>query len=136
MTLFLDTSALLKRYIDEPGTRDVVRAMEADPDWVASALAETETELALCHLLEEEDLRDQVRTRFRTDWARFLVVAVDRECLLRAAEIGCDQRVRTLDALHLAAASRLPGPVTLLTFDARQAAAAAAMGMLVPAGGR
>jgi predicted nucleic acid-binding protein len=59
------------------------------------------------------------------------VVPVDPACLERAAEIGCQFEVRTLDALHLAAADRLPRPVVMLTFDQRQADAARSMDLVV-----
>jgi len=128
LTLFLDTSALLKRYIDESGTREVIERMAEDERWVASALAEAEAHVALCHLLDDAQLKTQ-RRRLRQDWERFLVVPVDGLCLFEAVEIGCQQHVRTLDAIHLAAASRLPDAVRFLTFDHRQAAAARAIGL-------
>ena len=59
------------------------------------------------------------------------VVPIDPACLARAAELGCRYDVRTLDALHLAAADRLPQPLVMLTFDRRQADAARAMGLAV-----
>jgi hypothetical protein len=40
--------------------------------------------------------------------------------------------VPTLDALHLAAADRLPGPLVFVTFDRRQAAAAKSIGLQLP----
>ena len=134
MTLFLDTSAILKRYVEEAGTREVLRAMEDDHDWVAAAVAETETELALCRLVADPDTLELLRGRFRADWSRFLVVAIDPECLSRATEIGCAHDVRALDAIHLAAASRLPAPVVVLTFDAAQASAAIALGLATQSG--
>jgi len=127
--LFLDTSALLKRYVDEEGTALVLGLMEGDPDWAASALAEAEAAITICQLgLRETQEAMQLR-RLRLDWERFVVVPVDSQCLTRAAEIGCASRIRTLDAIHLAAASRLPGPVALVTFDRRQADAARAAGL-------
>ena len=48
-----------------------------------------------------------------------------------AAEIGCHHGARTLDAVHLAAADRLPRPLVLLTFDRRQADAARSMELAV-----
>jgi predicted nucleic acid-binding protein len=131
MTLFLDTSALLKRYVDEPGTADVVHAMAVDLQWAASAVARTETELSLCKLVPEPELRAEIVASFVADWARFHVIAVDPECLTRAIEIGCEHGVRTLDALHLAAAERLPAPLTFWTFDSRQQVAATAMGIAI-----
>ena len=39
MTLALDTSALLARYLDIPERAVVLEAMAADADWCASSLA-------------------------------------------------------------------------------------------------
>lgn len=129
MTLFVDSSALLKRYIDEPGTATVITAMQSDSEWIASALAHSETALALCHVALSEEQSADARHRLDEDWHRFRVLPADSACLLRAVEIGCDQRIRTLDAIHLAAADRLPRPLTFLTFDRRQAAAARILGI-------
>jgi len=129
--LFLDTSALVKRYVEEEGTELVLQRMERDPEWVVSAMARTESEITLCRLGFEPDDGADAWRRLRQDWERFHVVPVDPACLDRAAEIGCRYEVRTLDALHLAAADRLPRPLVLLTFDRRQADAARAMEILV-----
>ena len=62
---------------------------------------------------------------------------VDQLCLDRAAELGRDQPLRTVDAMHLAAADRLPRPVTFATFDAHQIPVALALGfeVVAPLGG-
>lgn len=131
MTLFVESSALLKRYIDERGTMLVVEAMQLDSEWVASEVAHAEAALALCYAALSQEQVAVARRRLDEDWRRFRTLAADRTCLARAVEIGCDQRVRTLDAIHLAAADRLPRPMTFLTFDRRQADAARALGMEV-----
>ena len=64
----------------------------------------------------------------RDDWERIHVVPVDQRCLDRAAELGRTQPVRTVDAIHLAAADRLPRPTTYLTFDPGQIPVAMALG--------
>jgi uncharacterized protein len=128
MTLFVESSALLKRYVDEMGTTAVIDAMQNDRDWIACAIAHTEAALALCHAALSEEEIAAARRRLDDDWHRFRVLPTDGACLLRAVEIGCDQRIRTLDAIHLAAADRLPRPLMFLTFDRRQAAAALALG--------
>lgn len=128
--LFLDTSALVKRYVEEQETAFVLRRMGEDPEWVASAVARAEAEITLCRL--GFDPRDAgLGRRLHDDWERFYVVPADLACLERAAELGCRYQVRTLDALHLAAADRLPQPLVVLTFDRRQADAARAMGLSV-----
>lgn len=127
--LFLDTSALLKRYVDEEGTALVVRLMNEDRTWAVSAIARTEAEIALCALAMSD--RANLREQLADDLERAYVVPVDPACLERAAEIGCEHGIRTLDAVHLAAADRLPRPVRLVTFDQRQAVAARGLGLKV-----
>lgn len=129
--LFVDTSALVKRYVEEEGTDLVLERMAADPGWVVSAVARAELEITLCRLGFERDDRAAVWRRVRDDWERCHVVPLDPACLERAGEVGCRFDVRTLDALHLAAADRLPRPLVLLTFDRRQADAARAMELVV-----
>ena len=124
----LDSSALVARYLGGPSRVVVLDAMAVDDDWCASALALSEV-LALgerAATLEAE--RDALRRAVRDDWERINVVPVDQLCLDRAAEIGRTQPVRTVDAIHLAAADRLPKPVTFCTFDPRQIPVALALG--------
>ena len=129
--LFLDTSALVKRYVDEAGTDLVLRRMDEDPEWAASVMARTETEITLCRLGFKADEHPEMWQRLREDWDRCHVIPVDATCLGRAAEIGCHHGARTLDAVHLAAADRLPRPLLLLTFDRRQSDAARSMELAV-----
>ena len=129
--LFLDTSALLKRYVEEDGTELVLELMIGDPEWVVSSVARTEAEITLCRLGFDRDDSTDVWRRLGDDWTRCYVVPVDPACIERAGEIGCRYEVRTLDAIHLAAADRLPRPHVVLTFDRRQADAARAMELVV-----
>jgi predicted nucleic acid-binding protein len=131
MTVFLDSSALVKRYVDERGTRSVIALMDADADWAASAAALAESEVAFCHRVGQESVAATLIQALRRDWPRFAIVPVDDECLARAKEIGCQYGTRILDSIHLAGADRLPRPVTFVTFERRQAAAAAGLGLSV-----
>ena len=131
MTLALDTTALLGRFLSGPHRQVVVDAMAADPVWCASALALAEA-LPLVDRATENPLdRDRLRRALRDDWERTHVVPVDALCLDRAAELAREQPLRTVDALHLAAADRLPPPVTFVTFDPRQIPVALALGFAV-----
>ncbi len=133
--IFLDTSALVKRYVTESGSDVVLRHMTLDSDWAASALARTEARVALCHRGPEGQIGSPAQLRLTGDWDRFATVPVDADCLTLAEELGCHQRIRTLDAIHLAAALRLPGEVRFLSFDQRQVDAAIAVGLsVIPAG--
>ncbi len=125
--LAVDTSALVKRYVDEPESEQVSALMDADPVWCASELVRCEVSILLARLATSRRQADHLTRLFHADWDAFHVVPVDERCLTRAAEIGADFGLRVVDAIHLAAASRLPSPVRYLTLDPRQVLAAVAL---------
>lgn len=131
MTLALDTSALLGRYLSGPHRQVVIDAMADDPVWCASALALAEALGMVDRVCDVPTDGDRVRQALRDDWERVNVVPVDQRCLDRASELTREQPLRTVDALHLAAADRLPRPTTFVTFDPRQIPVALAMGLRV-----
>lgn len=131
MTLAIDTSALLRRYVHGPGHGLVTEAMDDHPIWCASALARAEALQAMHQLAATPGQHDALWSALRRDWEHVHVVPVDDRCLARAVEIGATFRVRSTDAIHLAAAHRLPAPVRYLTFDRRQIPAAAGLGFEV-----
>jgi predicted nucleic acid-binding protein len=59
------------------------------------------------------------------------VVPVDQRCLDRAAALARTQPVRLTDAIHFAAAERLPGPIRFVTFDPVQLGVADGLGFEV-----
>ena len=66
------------------------------------------------------------------DWEQTQIVELDAETCERAADYAVTLGVRTLDALHLAAAHRVGGgALPFLTFDLRQAQAARSLGWMV-----
>jgi uncharacterized protein len=134
VTVALDTTALLARFLDSPAREAVVAAMDADHDWCASALALTEALLVLDRLFDSPAAAADLRRAVRDDWERVAVVPVDRDCLERAAELGRLQPLRVTDAIHLAAADRLPRPVTYCTLDPAQIPVALALGFAVVPG--
>jgi predicted nucleic acid-binding protein len=128
VTVALDASGVLARYLTGAAGDAARAAMGADPVWCASALALTEALMVVDHLDVEQAGREELRRAIRDDWERIHVVPVDGRCLDRAAELGRTQPLRTVDALHLAAADRLPRPVTYVTFDPRQIPVALSLG--------
>jgi len=60
------------------------------------------------------------------------VVELDESTCVRAADFAVTLSIRTLDALHLAAAHRIEAPaLPFLTYDLRQAQAARSLGWSV-----
>ena len=68
------------------------------------------------------------------EWAAFGVIEVDQRLVEEAAELALDHGLRSLDALHLAAALMLPHDDLLFTtWDRRLHAAAGSEGLaLIP----
>jgi len=131
LILAVDTSALLRRYAPDAHHQMVVDVMDEAHTIVASALALTELLVCTHRMAINADQADAAASAVQADWTRWASVPVDSRCLARASEIGTAFRVRIADAIHLAAADRLPRPVHFLSLDRRQLPAAAALGFEV-----
>ena len=130
MTLYVDTSALLKRYVAERDSRMAEELMAADPLLLTSRLTEVELRRNLTRLLDGDDLL-AARRQAQTDLDAFALVSLDDVTCNDAARIAEQTLCRSLDALHLAAARRAGEATTFLTFDVRQAQAARSVGLTV-----
>ncbi|HEX9681710.1 MAG TPA: type II toxin-antitoxin system VapC family toxin [Acidimicrobiales bacterium] len=132
MTLYVDTSALLKRYIDEPDSDRAEALLASDPDLVTGRHTLVEVRRNLARLLDGPALL-AARDAFSRDLEALALIELDANTCERAAALAEQSGVRTLDALHLGAASRL-GSVSILTYDVRQAQVARAIGLTVVGG--
>lgn len=113
MRLYLDASALVKRYVDEAGSDAVVEAMGRARVCSICRIGYVETVRAVTRGGDGKDV-----TRAKRDWRGFDVVEVDEAVMERAAELSIESGLRTLDALHLAAALSLSVPeVVFATWD-------------------
>jgi predicted nucleic acid-binding protein len=128
MTLYLDASALVSAVVDGPGRVVVLDALDRDSDWCASALALAEALALIPRLTDEAVLQNDIEDSLRLLWDRVAIVPVDQQCLDRAANIAREQPVHMSNAIHLAAADRLPRPLSFVTFDASQIPVALSMG--------
>jgi len=106
VTLYLDTSSLVKLYVAEPG-REVVRGLVTQARVVAtSGIAYPETRAALARRRRERALTVAAFTRakraFEDDWAKYLAVEVSASVCREAGELAGRYRLRGHDAVHLA----------------------------------
>lgn len=131
MTVYLDTSALVATAIEGNARHTVIDALASDTDWCSSALSMGEAMALVARLTDEEVLQNDLEDAVRLLWDRVAIVPVDQTCLDRAALIMREQPVKIADAIHLAAADRLPRPVTFVTFDPAQIPVALSMGFEV-----
>lgn len=126
MILYVETSAAAKLLVDEPASSRLAArlddAVDADDAILSSTLLETE----LRRLAVRAELAQSAVTQLL---ARFDLVETDRS-LYREAGLLPGRHLRSLDALHLAAALRV-GADIMVTYDRRQADAAASAGLPV-----
>lgn len=134
MTVVLDASALLALHIAGSEHDIVARAMNSDTSWCTCAISLTEALAAITRLTDEEVLQDELEEAVRRTWDFLHVVPVDQRCLDDAATLMREQPVGTSNALHLAAATRLPRPIQFVTFDAAQIPVALSLGFEVVSG--
>ena len=131
MSLYIDTSALLKRYVSEEDSDACERILLGDTSWVTGRHTWVETLRNLARLLRGAE-RARIKDVFRADWARMHLVEIDAPTCERAGALAESLQVRSLDALHLAAAERAGrGALAFVTFDIRQAQAARSLGWTV-----
>ena len=130
---YVDSSALLKRYVQEPDSDAAERLLQVDPGWVTAAHTEVEVRRNRTRRLGTEPaLLQEARERFAEDWQGMYVVALDARTCQIAAGFAETTAVRTLDALHLAAAQRAGTPaLRLVVFDIRLAQTARSLGWTV-----
>jgi uncharacterized protein len=111
--LYLDASALVKRYIEEEGSTTLVEAMDGARAASMCRIGFVETVRAVALGGDKRDV-----TKVKAEWPLLDIVDVDQALAERAAELAVSHRLRSLDALHLAAALTLPdGDVTFATWD-------------------
>lgn len=130
MTLYVDASALLKRYVDEHDSDVAEELLRSDPVLVTSRLTEVEVRRNLARLLDGDDL-DRQRQALSIDLDAFALVGLDTVTMATAARIAEQTLCRSLDSVHLAAAQRCGTATVLATFDVRQAAVARRLGIAV-----
>lgn len=130
MSLYVDSSALLKRYVAEADSDLAEQYLLSDTVWITARHTWVEVRRNLARLLSGNALGEAQRC-FSNDFRRTHVVELDEATCDLAAQISEVSMLRTLDALHLAALRRVGHDIPLLSFDIRQAAAARAMSITV-----
>ena len=131
MSTYVDSSALLKRYVEEADSAAADALLRADNALLTARHTIVEVRRNLARLLSGRDLV-AARAAFADDLRSISIVELDEATCESAASIAEATGARTLDALHLAAAQRVSEPgVSFLTFDLRQAQAARALGLAV-----
>lgn len=126
MAYYLDTSAAVKLVVAERGSKALMRWLEAQTaDIVASDLLRTELLRAVRRAAPEQ------MERARAVLDAVVLVTLPTAVFERAADLD-PEGLRSLDALHLAAAVQLGDDLDgIITFDERLAEAARRRGIAI-----
>ncbi|MBU0544259.1 MAG: type II toxin-antitoxin system VapC family toxin [Proteobacteria bacterium] len=132
MIMYLDTSALVKRYFREPYSDDVINNWKSATHIVTSFVAYAETMASIYRKKRESDLPDTIIQKiidsFRNDWESFIRVEVNAELNICIDKVVERYPLRGFDSIHLASAmvirERLYDDFVFACFDDRLVRAA------------
>ena len=137
MWAYFDTSALVKRYVDEPGRRQVQQLLRRH-DCVTSAILPVELRSALRRRVTERTLDSarvsEILKRVAGDRAYWTVIEVGTEVLSGAEALVSGHPLRTLDAIHVGSAQLFAARLSIsdlifVSADNRQTEVASAIGL-------
>lgn len=125
MIVYLDASALVKRYIDEEGSREVERLLAGAISGGTSLLSRAEVSAAIARATRAGVIAraaaDAALRLFRAQWPDLFRIHVDEGIVARADSLAWEQSLRGYDAIHLACAltwrESLGEDPVLATFD-------------------
>jgi predicted nucleic acid-binding protein len=108
MILYLDTSALVKKYFKEFGSNDVIAKWKEAMGVVTSAVTYAET-MASIHRKKREaelpkDIFDRITDSFQNDWAGFFCLEVTNDLNGIIDKLLLQHPLRGFDVIHLSSA--------------------------------
>ena len=108
MILYLDTSALVKAYISEQNSVEVMSAIRGADIVATHLIAFIEAHAAFSRLKREKKINEEefefVKTSFVTDWENYLQIENSKNLMLHAVDLAEAFALRAYDSVHLAAA--------------------------------
>lgn len=106
MTLYLDTSSLVKLYVAEAGSEDVRAQVDRATIVATSMIAYAETRAALARRRRERALRPAAfaaaKRTFEEDWPNYVAVQVTAALCRDAGNLTERYALRGYDSVHLA----------------------------------
>ena len=134
MNVFLDSSALAKRYVQEPGSDRVEEILSSASSLGISVIGVTEVVSALCRRRREKKLSppqySMAKRALFEDIEDASIVNLTDQVVARAVSLLERWPLRSSDALHVASAAEWSAEL-FVSSDERQCAAARAYGLQV-----
>jgi predicted nucleic acid-binding protein len=103
---YLDTSSLVKLYVEEKGSAVIRELVERAELVVTSVVAYPEARAAFARQRREGGLTaagyDRARNDFERDWPRYMSIEVSEAVYRSAGDLAEKHHLRGFDSLHLA----------------------------------
>lgn len=139
MILYLDTSAWVKLYVCEPGSKELRAYATKAEAMAASVVAYPEARAAFARLkvqgISTEAKHQQRVTQLKLDWENMLRIELSQAVVHTAGDLAEVYGLRGFDSIHLASALWLKEqsstPLSFAVFDQRLRAAAERAGLAV-----
>ena len=137
MIIYLDTSALVKKYFKEIGSNDLISKWKEAESIVTSSVAYAETMAAFYRKKREvninENLFETVIQSFHNDWESFIHTEVNDDLNEMIDKMVAFYPLRGFDAIHLASAlivdETIKKDFLFVCFDQRLSTAAQSEGL-------
>ena len=138
MIVYLDASALIKRYVAETGSAAVGKLIDQAEALGTSVISRAEVSAAFAKAVRlkfvTRDAAASAMKQFAADWPHFIRLQLTETLVARAASLAWEQGLRGYDAVHLATAlvwhETLGQPVFIATFDRQLWQGAQATGLI------
>ena len=107
MTVYLDTSSLVKLHVEEPASEQVRELVRNSAVTVTSVVAYAETRAAFARRRRDGTLTPaafrKAKQDFDADWPNYLVIPASSTLCLEAGDLAERYALRGFDSIHLAA---------------------------------
>jgi predicted nucleic acid-binding protein len=122
---YLDSSALVKRYLVERGSREIIELTSHAEMTATSIVSRAEVAAGLAKAVRvgvvADDVARKAQRSFAGDWSDFLRVPVTEALVERAETLAWEHGLRGYDAVHLASSltwqESAGQEIVLATFD-------------------
>ncbi len=127
MILYLDTSSLVKLYVEEDESSKVDALVKLSEVTATSIIAYAEARAAFARRFREKAFEkvtyDRIKEHFDGDWARYFILNVTGDLVGLAGDLAEKHSLRGFDSIHLASAltlrRTLDSPLIFSCFDDR-----------------
>ena len=125
MITYLDTSTLVKLYIEESESEEVKNLIDKSNSVSTSLIAYTEARAAFARRYREKAFSRaqfiKLKDALNKDWDHFLIIILTKEISFLAGDLAEKHKLRGFDAIHLASAitikQKLSSPIIFSCAD-------------------